>query len=37
MQTYIKPSNLDWSKLTARPTKEAQDLQEIVFRYFWKN
>ncbi|MDM1138234.1 MULTISPECIES: histidinol dehydrogenase [unclassified Empedobacter] len=36
MQTYIKPQLSDWSKLTARPTKEAQDLQEIVLDIFGK-
>ncbi|WP_313359748.1 histidinol dehydrogenase [Empedobacter sp.] len=36
MQTYIKPQLSDWSTLTARPTKEAQDLQEIVLDIFGK-
>lgn len=36
MQTYIKPQLSDWSKLKARPTKEAQDLQEIVLDIFGK-
>ena len=36
MQTYIKPQLSDWSTLTARPTKEAQDLQKIVLDVFGK-
>ena len=36
MQTYINPNISDWSTLTARPTKEAQDLQEIVLDIFGK-
>ncbi|WP_291121118.1 histidinol dehydrogenase [Empedobacter sp. UBA7248] len=36
MQTYIKPQLSDWSTLTARPTKEAQDLQKIVLDVFEK-
>lgn len=36
MQTYINPNISDWSTLTARPTKEAQDLQKIVLDVFGK-
>ena len=36
MQTYIKPQLSDWLTLTARPTKEAQDLQKIVLDVFGK-
>ena len=36
MQTYINPNISDWSTLTARPTKEAQDLQEIGLDIFGK-
>lgn len=36
MQTYIKPQLSDWSTLTARPTKEAKDLQKIVLDVFGK-
>ena len=36
MQKYIKPQLSDWSTLTARPTKEAQDLQKIVLDVFGK-
>ncbi|WP_282630150.1 histidinol dehydrogenase [Empedobacter sedimenti] len=36
MQTYINPQLSDWSDLTARPTKEAQDLQKIVLDVFGK-
>ena len=30
MQTYINPQLSDWSALTSRPTKEAQDLQKTL-------
>ena len=36
MQTYINPKLSDWSALTSRPTKEAQDLQKIVLDVFEK-
>ena len=36
MQTYTKPQLSDWSTLTARSTKEAQDLQKIVLDVFGK-
>ncbi|HAD78486.1 histidinol dehydrogenase [Empedobacter falsenii] len=36
MQTYINPNISNWSTLTARPTKEAQDLQKIVLDVFEK-
>ena len=36
MQTYITPNISDWSALTSRPTKEAQDLQKIVLDVFEK-
>ncbi|HBX62026.1 MAG TPA: histidinol dehydrogenase, partial [Flavobacteriaceae bacterium] len=36
MQTYINPNISDWSTLTARPTKEVQDLQKIVLDVFGK-
>ena len=36
MQTYINPQLSDWSTLTSRPTKEAQDLQKIVLDVFDK-
>lgn len=36
MQTYINPQLSDWSALTSRPTKEAQDLQKIVLDVFEK-
>ncbi|MCA4783021.1 histidinol dehydrogenase [Empedobacter stercoris] len=36
MQTYNKPEYSDWSTLTSRPTKEAQDLQKIVLDVFDK-
>ena len=36
MQKYIKPQLSDWSTLTARPTKEAQNLQKIVLDVFEK-
>lgn len=36
MQTYINPQLSDWSALTSRPTKEAQDLQKIVLDVFGK-
>ena len=36
MQTYINPQLSDWSDLTSRPTKEAQDLQKIVLDVFGK-
>ena len=36
MQKYIKPQLSDWLTLTARPTKEAQDLQKIVLDVFGK-
>ena len=36
MQTYIKPQLSDWSTLTSRPTKEAQDLRKIVLDVFEK-
>ena len=36
MQTYIYPQLSDWSALTSRPTKEAQDLQKIVLDVFGK-
>lgn len=36
MQTYITPQLSDWSTLTSRPTKEAQDLQKIVLDVFDK-
>ena len=34
MQTYITPNQSDWSTLTTRPTKEAQNLQKIVLDVF---
>ena len=37
MQTYINPQLADWSALTSRPTKEAQDLQKIVLDVFGKS
>ena len=36
MKTFIKPQLSDWSTLTSRPTKEAQDLQKIVLDVFEK-
>lgn len=36
MQTYINPQLSDWSALTSRPTKEAQDLQKFVLNVFGK-
>lgn len=36
MQTYTNPQLSDWSALTSRPTKEAQDLQKIVLDVFEK-
>lgn len=36
MKTFIKPQLSDWSTLTSRPTKEAQDLQKIVLDIFKK-
>lgn len=36
MQTYNKPEYSDWSDLTCRPTKQAQDLQKIVLDVFGK-
>lgn len=36
MKTYINPQYSDWSTLTTRPTKEAQDLQKIVLDVFDK-
>ncbi|MDM1552695.1 histidinol dehydrogenase [Empedobacter falsenii] len=36
MKTFINPNISDWSTLTARSTKEAQDLQKIVLDVFGK-
>ncbi|MGU9938538.1 histidinol dehydrogenase [Empedobacter brevis] len=36
MKTFIKPQLSDWSILTSRPTKEAQDLQKIILDVFEK-
>ena len=36
MKTYINPQLSDWSTLTTRPTKAAQDLQKIVLDVFSK-
>ncbi|MGV0922223.1 histidinol dehydrogenase [Empedobacter tilapiae] len=36
MKTFIKPQLSDWSTLTSRPTKEAQDLQKIILDVFEK-
>ena len=36
MQTYTNPQLSDWSALTSRPAKEAQDLQKIVLDVFEK-
>jgi len=36
MKTFINPKPSDWSALTSRPTKEAQDLQKIVLNVFGK-
>lgn len=34
MKTYINPPLSDWTELTKRPTKEAQDLQALVLDVF---
>ena len=36
MKTFIKPQLSNWSILTSRPTKEAQDLQKIILDVFEK-
>lgn len=36
MKTYINPPLSDWTELTKRPTKEAQDLQALVLDVFNK-
>ena len=36
MKTFINPQLSDWTALTSRPTKEAQDLQKIVLDVFEK-
>ena len=34
MNTYIYPQLTDWFELSNRPTKETQDLQQVVLNVF---